>query len=116
MKNIILVLVGMILVGCTTSIPINTDPSGAKVYVDGEFAGPSPAIAVIPNHIKYFRVRVELDGYEPQERIIQKQTQTTTGVQSGYVYGSTGYASGIGTSSYVTEAWPDVLIKLERKR
>jgi hypothetical protein len=55
------------------SILVHTRPGGASIWVDGEDAGKqSPAI--IPEKPGTYKVRVQLDGYEPVEREVKVES------------------------------------------
>lgn len=54
---------------CAESTTVRSFPSGAKLYVNNEYVGTTPATVVIPRS-KWSDApsyRVELDGYEPAE-------------------------------------------------
>ncbi len=51
-----------------TGLLVKTDPSGASVYIDGEFKGTSDAGFLLP--VKKYKVKVELEKYLPVEQEI----------------------------------------------
>ena len=61
-----------IMTGTTQTISINTTPSNANVWVDGIYVGASP-ISVNMKRDKSHIVRVELEGYQPCEMVLNKE-------------------------------------------
>jgi hypothetical protein len=58
-----------LLSGCAQGIRFRSDPAGARISINGEFAGITPAQYEIPEHgmPMELRYRVERGGYLPQE-------------------------------------------------
>ncbi|MBA7477869.1 hypothetical protein ES707_13284 [subsurface metagenome] len=66
----ILTLAVLFLSGCTTSYRITTDPSGAKVTVDGELMGTTPCTFSLSDPVDAMMV-IRKEGYEEiQEPLI----------------------------------------------
>jgi len=66
-----LVLLLLLVVGCVErKLFIRTEPEGARVRVNGEDAGASPAVWPF-THYGTVRVTVTLDGYLPVERDVR---------------------------------------------
>jgi len=59
----ILTLAALFLSGCTTSYRITTDPSGAKVTVDGELVGVTPCTFSLSDPVDAMMV-IRKEGYE----------------------------------------------------
>lgn len=57
----------VLLSGCATSTQIRTVPAGASVYVNDQLVGSSPVIYSTPDSAwkPPYRVRAELEGYQP---------------------------------------------------
>jgi hypothetical protein len=119
MKNVMLFLL-ILLCACSTKIAINTEPSGANIYIDGEYYGTSPVVTFISEFSlrNSFRVRCEKKGYEPHHQIFIYNEQTTYIQDYGIVTDSQGNIySGIGGSAATTGGWPqNVVIRLRRKK
>lgn len=68
----LLIVVGLLsLAGCATivasgpdRVPVNSTPSGARVFVDNVPVGMTPTSVSIPRS-GYGDIRIELDGYHP---------------------------------------------------
>ena len=59
------------LSGCAHTVPIHSDPPGAKVIVDGDDMGPAPVkLSESSGFFKSHQVRVEQKGYSPVETSI----------------------------------------------
>jgi len=75
LKALSIVLISSVfLQGCVTSTLITSIPEGAKVYVDGQFLGKTPATqrdSAILGSSK--TVVVKLDGYHPTVGTIRKE-------------------------------------------
>lgn len=86
-KNILILGSTLLFTGCATltsstvqSININSNPSGAKVYIDGEDRGTTPQKVDLKrkeNHV----VKIELAGYQPHEIKLTKKV-------NGWVWGN----------------------------
>ena len=70
-KPTTLIIALITLIGCATivapgpdRIPVNTNPPGAKIFLDGRLVGTSPMQLAVDRKDEA-QVRVELDGYEP---------------------------------------------------
>ena len=61
-----------ILKGSSQDISIDSNPSGAKVFVDGAQVGTTP-LSVDLKKNKHSSIRVVKDGYEPQQQPLQKE-------------------------------------------
>lgn len=118
--SIVLRLLFLPIIGCTTLVPVNTDPSGAKVFVDGVLAGISPCEVGLSGESA--RVRVEKEGYESAERIVRKGKERVvygigTATATGFgPYGRSSFATGTGTQMHVVPGqWPrEIFIRLRR--
>lgn len=71
MTRIALAAVLSLLVGCATIfapgpdlVPVDSQPAGASVFLDGRPAGTTPTILVVDRHDAGL-IRIELAGYEP---------------------------------------------------
>jgi hypothetical protein len=66
-----------ILAGCAESTEILSDPSGARISVNGRFVGAAPVIFAVPREefsAQEFTVTAEREGYEPGGFQLQKRT------------------------------------------
>jgi hypothetical protein len=83
-----LIALGGLSAGCATvikgtkqDIPIGSDPSGARVTIDGKPAGTTPMTASLPRKRSHM-VTVERDGYEVENTII---TNSVGGAVAGNI-------------------------------
>lgn len=77
----ILTLAVLFLSGCTTSYRITTDPSGAKVTVDGELVGVTPCTFSLSDPADVIMV-IRKEGYEEiQELLITEVSFTDSSVR-----------------------------------
>ena len=76
----VLTLAVLFLSGCTTSYRITTDPSGAKVIVDGELVGVTPCTFSLSDPVDVMMV-IRKEGYEE----IQEPLHTETSFESSSV-------------------------------
>jgi hypothetical protein len=77
-----------IMNGSRQNISVNSNPSGATVFVDGQQVGITPAslnLARKQSHV----VRIVLDGYQPYEMAMTRGT-------SGWVWGNLAFGGLIG--------------------
>jgi hypothetical protein len=77
-----------IMHGTTQDIGFSSNPTNAKVTVDGQPRGNTPVVVKLPrkdNHI----VRMELDGYQPFEATLTRGT-------SGWVWGNIVFGGVVG--------------------
>lgn len=72
------------LAGCATIfapgpdlVPVDSDPGGARVFLDGRLVGQTPTIVVVQRRDAGI-LRVELDGYEPLTLDIDKEFNPPT--------------------------------------
>lgn len=69
-----------IMHGTTQDVTVNSNPSSAMVFVDGQSVGSTPAVVNLKrksNHV----ISVKLDGYQPYEMALSKNV-------SGWVVGN----------------------------
>lgn len=83
-SNLFLYLILLSLTSCATvitttkqCITVNTEPKGAKVYIDGKEIGVSPLFVQLYRNKNYI-VKIELDNYKTQELILNKETNRWT--------------------------------------
>lgn len=77
-----------IMHGTTQSIGISSNPTNADIWVDRHFVGNTPLVVSMSrkdNHL----IRLELDGYQPYEMMIQREV-------SGWVFGNIVFGGFIG--------------------
>ncbi|NNC30644.1 PEGA domain-containing protein [Longimicrobium terrae] len=79
---------GTIMQGSKQGIAISSTPSGARLFVDGQEAGITPAIYQMPRKGTHV-VRIEMDGYQPYELPITRSV-------SGWVAGNLVFGGLIG--------------------
>jgi len=65
----VLTLAVLFLSGCTTSYRITTDPSGAKVIVDGELMGTTPCTFSLSDPVDVMMV-IRKEGYEEIQELL----------------------------------------------
>ena len=77
----VLTLAVLFLSGCTTSYRITTDPSGAKVTVDGELMGTTPCTFSLSDPVDVMMV-IRKEGYEEiQEPLITEASYEDSSVR-----------------------------------
>ena len=71
-----------IILGSRQSIGISSSPSKAKIFVNDEEVGITPkTIDIKKGAAKSFKIRIELEGYEPYETVLSRKT-------SGWIAGN----------------------------
>lgn len=58
--------------GTSQAISINSEPEGAKVYVDGQLMGSTPMSVNMKKSLSSHEIRVQKDGYADAIRVIEK--------------------------------------------
>ncbi len=108
---IIIVIFSFLGFGCETTIlrqdiPVSTNPMGAKIYVDGKFAGQTPG-TVSPERTHDHILTLVKDNYRQEDVLIRKQYQPDkvfmkaiqSGINSGLFFKDTRMAINSGYSS-----------------
>jgi len=88
-KTIFLIGLILSLAGCATiilgskqSVGISSTPSKAKIFINGREVGVTPeVVAIKKNDAESFKVKIELDGYDPYETVLARKT-------SGWIAGN----------------------------
>jgi hypothetical protein len=83
----ILLLVVLFLTSCSSSTMIQSIPSGAKVYLDDEYAGTTPYF-MTDKKISFSSTRVELkeEGYENFITMLTKDEEVNVGAIIGGLF------------------------------
>jgi hypothetical protein len=76
----------LFIMGCAESATLRTEPPRAKVYIDGNFVGMSPAEFLI-GRLEEGHYRVVLDGYEPSEGQLQARIAPGRVVGTVFTFG-----------------------------
>jgi hypothetical protein len=71
---------GSIINGTTQQVGISSNPSSARVSVNGELRGSTPVVLDLRRKNTHF-LKLELDGYEPYETTLTRST-------SGWLWGN----------------------------
>ena len=83
MRGIIVLLI-VLASGCSSSVVINSDPPGAKVYVDGALIGRTPVTysdsAVVGTE---HTLRLEKEGYKPLTTTFSRDREVNLGAAIG---------------------------------
>jgi len=79
----ILVLAALFLSGCITSYRITTDPSGAKVIVDGELVGLTPCTFSLSDPVNAMMV-IRKEGYEEIQEPLHTEVSFENSSMSRY--------------------------------
>jgi len=58
--------------GTSEAITINSQPEGAKVYVDGQLRGKTPLSINMKKSLSTHTIRVIKEGYVPVSRVLEK--------------------------------------------
>jgi len=75
-KVVISILVFMGIIGCSTFVRIDSIPSGAKAYINGEPVGKTPAQMDLSNFIiNDYALELKLEGYENYYRPLSKEAK-----------------------------------------
>lgn len=89
-KDFVCVLLACVvfMTSCASTTRIETYPSGAKLYVDGEFVGETPCDYTDSKIIgSSIGVRLEKEGYKPITTIITKDEEPNIGAAvAGYFF------------------------------
>ncbi len=86
-STFVLILLGLsscatILLGSKQSVGISSNPSSAKIYINEESVGTTPkTVDIKKKDAKSFKVKIELDGYQPYETVLTRKT-------SGWIAGN----------------------------
>ncbi len=88
-RSLILILLGVTLSGCpadigrlahgdpSVQVVIDTEPSGARVIVDGKELGASPVtFHDLSGQLQTFSIELHKEGYEPVMRVIERKWDT----------------------------------------
>lgn len=71
-----------IILGSKQSVGISSTPSSAKIFINDEEVGITPqTVQIKKNQAQSFKVRIELEGYEPYETVLTRKT-------SGWIAGN----------------------------
>jgi len=82
-----LVLASLASGGCSSTTTINSEPSGAKVYVEGELIGTAPVQYSDKAIVGTERdVRLELDGYQPLTTSFSRNGDANVGAIVGGIF------------------------------
>lgn len=106
------VIIAVLLYGCTPAvlkqtIPVSTNPMGAKIYVNGQVAGQTPGTVSLERNRDHILTLVK-DNYRQEDVVIRKQYQSgkvfmkaiQSGVNSGLFFKDAGMALSSGYGSY----------------
>ena len=64
-----------IILGSRQSVGISSTPSSAKIYINDESVGVTPkTVDIKKNDAKSFKVKIELEGYQPYETVLSRKT------------------------------------------
>jgi|LauGreDrversion4_2_1035121.scaffolds.fasta_scaffold290606_2 hypothetical protein len=86
-STFVLILLGVsscatIILGSKQSVGISSNPSSAKIYINEESVGTTPkTVDIKKKDAKSFKVKIELDGYQPYETVLTRKT-------SGWIAGN----------------------------
>jgi len=72
-----LISCGTIFKGGPESVPINSEPPGAEVWLDGKLRGQTPTTLSVP-HSSKGRIMVKLDGYQQYDHKLATNFNATT--------------------------------------
>jgi len=74
LRGIVVALLVVSVLGCTTLVHIRTDPKDAKVYIDDEPVGKSPVEKELSNFVgNDYQIRIEKPGYKPLETEMRRE-------------------------------------------
>lgn len=62
-----------IINGSKQEVPFRSTPSGAKITVQGEFVGETPATVDLKRNLDNADVKIKLDGYKPYEMTLHRK-------------------------------------------
>jgi len=93
-----------IIRGTSQRIPITSNPSGAKITVDGEEMGYAPLNLKLKRK-KSHVIRVEKQGYNPLEIRITRKTSAGLSVFGNIFWGGIGFVIGFLGAVLVTDAF-----------
>lgn len=132
-KVIFMLSICFLVVSCT-SIPINTTPPGAKIFLDNKFVGISPCEISPGEFSRSIQIRIEKEGYQTIDQIISKGQDkvvarfgTNTSVSNttanilyptnNILANQNTISTNFGHDNYIVEGtWPNVLnFRLEKE-
>ncbi len=75
------------LTGCASSTTLRSEPSGAKVFLDGRRVGNTPYRHTDSRpSLSKLQVRLEKEGYQPVETVIQRNESVEPGAVVGALF------------------------------
>lgn len=81
------ILLFLTLSGCSHSVLITTDPTGANVTVNGQMIGQSPVTFVEKSGFnRNYSVSINKDGYRPIDTVLSQTLNPTYAVVAGLVF------------------------------
>lgn len=87
----LVVLLGFTQIACSHRVSINSNPTGARTYVDNQFIGLTPATFVEKSSLgREYQIRLERDGYRTMTTV-EKQ-----GINLVYLLFALFFTCGIG--------------------
>ncbi len=97
-----LVILACFLSSCSVGMLVTTEPEGAKVFLEEEYVGESPCTVYFSYTLQKFRLRIEKEGYEPQDALVNKEVRVIRHSKSYQVSNS-------GEASTRVGEWPSEL-------
>ncbi len=77
---LVVILMGIAEFGCATVTKVNSDPRGAKLYVNGEYVGETPAIYHSERDLgRRYRFQLIKEGYEPLDFYVDSEMSWIVG-------------------------------------
>ena len=90
--------------GPSQEIPITSNPTGAKVIVDGKMAGDAP-LSLDLKRGKSHIIRIEKQDYNPAVIEISQKSSPALSIIGNLVWGAVGFIAGIFGAAIVTEGF-----------
>jgi hypothetical protein len=102
-----------ILKGTTENVNFNSKPEGAKIFINGQLSGNTPAIISLESH-KSYNIEIKKDGYESTGKYL------TGSVGGGYVFfdiilGLVPVIIDAATGAWYSLDYTDINVTLEKK-
>ncbi len=77
LRGVVVALLVVSVLGCTTLVRIKTDPKDAKVYINDEPVGKSPLQKELSNFVaNEYQIRIEKPGYKSLDTEMRREVKT----------------------------------------
>ena len=79
MKKLLLGALVIVLFGCSTLVRVESEPSGADVYINEQYIGETPAEKRLSDFVgNDYHIRLELEGHQEIRAKLEKEVKADT--------------------------------------